>query len=158
LAVAVAVARSEAPALLELRRPCAAAGAVGALVQLEPQIGVGGVSWHQCASDRLAIDADTPQKLISSNRFNIEQEHSRLSALGCISPDGFNVIHTAYHWLPICLVNRVAYNPWLPSSCACVPVSATLPPSIATIWWASKMVLSLCAITSVVRPWNRRNK
>jgi hypothetical protein len=147
LAVAVAVARSEAPALLELRRPCAAAGAVGALLQLEPQIGVGGVSWHQCASSHL-----------SSNRFNIEQEHSRLSALGCISPDGFNVIHTAYHWLPICLVNRVAYNPWLPSSCACVPVSATLPPSIATIWWASKMVLSLCAITSVVRPWNRRNK
>jgi hypothetical protein len=58
LAVAVAVARSVARALLELRRPGAAAGAVSALVQLVPHIGVGEVSWHQSARDTtLAIDA-----------------------------------------------------------------------------------------------------
>jgi hypothetical protein len=51
LAVGVAVARSEARALLELRRSGAAAGAVGALVQLEPQVGISGVSWHQSTLD-----------------------------------------------------------------------------------------------------------
>jgi hypothetical protein len=58
LAVAVAVARSSAWALLESCRPGSAAGAVGALVQLEPQVGVGGVSWHQSTLDTtLAVDA-----------------------------------------------------------------------------------------------------
>ena len=58
LALVVAVACGVARALLESRRPGAAAGAVGALVQLEPQVGVGGVSWHQSTLDTtLAVDA-----------------------------------------------------------------------------------------------------
>jgi hypothetical protein len=58
LAVSVAVACSVTRALLESRHQGAAAGAMGALVQLEPQVGVGGVSWHKSTFDTtLAVDA-----------------------------------------------------------------------------------------------------
>ena len=57
LAVGAAVEGSVTRAPLELRLVLAAAGAVRALVQLEPQVGVDGVSRDQRARLALAIDA-----------------------------------------------------------------------------------------------------
>jgi hypothetical protein len=57
LALVVAVACGVACALLECSRPGAAIRAVGALVQLGPHVGVGGVSWHQSTCDVFVIDA-----------------------------------------------------------------------------------------------------
>ena len=57
LALVVAVARSVARAFLESRRPGAAAGALGALVQLEPQVGVDGVACNQRTCGVFSVDA-----------------------------------------------------------------------------------------------------
>jgi hypothetical protein len=58
LAVAVAVACCVTCTLFKLRRPGAAAGAVGALVQLEPQVCIHRMSRDQSTRDTtLAVDA-----------------------------------------------------------------------------------------------------
>jgi hypothetical protein len=93
LAVVVAVARSVARAFLESRRSGAAAGAVGALVQLVPQVGVGRVSCDQCASDRLAVDAAVDSLVLVHAHAQVLQDSFERLVIDAIATATHTLVH-----------------------------------------------------------------